>query len=51
MIYNLPRAKKDTSETWVIVEDPPINGGDSFSVDINFSSNGEEFTQFTIGYN
>lgn len=39
------------TETWVIVEEPPLNGGDSFSVNINFSSNGEDFTKFSVDYN
>lgn len=38
------------TETWVIVEEPPLNGGDSFSVNINFSSNGEDFTKFSVNY-
>ena len=54
MIYNLASPIKDSggpSETWVIAEDPPINGAStSFTINVNFSSNGEDFTEFSVNY-
>ena len=39
------------TETWVIAESPPVNGGNNLTADVRFSSNGEDFTQFEIHYN
>lgn len=54
MIYNLASPIKDSggpNETWVITGNPPINGAnDSFTINVNFSSNGEDFTEFYVGY-
>ena len=41
----------DTTETWVINSDIPLNSGFSFSASINFTSNEEKFTEFNISYN
>ena len=37
-------------ETWVINENIPANSGNSFVAEVNFSSNGEKFTKFSITY-
>ena len=54
MIYNLASPIKDsggTYETWVIAEDPPLDGASgSFTINANFSSNGEDFTEFYAAY-
>lgn len=38
------------TETWVINENIPANSGNSFVAEVNFSSNGEKFTKFSITY-
>ena len=37
-------------ETWVINENIPLNSGNSFIAEVNFSSNGEKFTKFSVTY-
>lgn len=41
----------DTTETWVINSDIPLNSGLTFSATANFTSNEEKFTEFSISYN
>lgn len=40
----------DTTETWVINSDIPLNNGLTFSATANFTSNEEKFTEFSISY-
>lgn len=41
----------NTTETWVINSDIPLNSGSTFSANVNFTSNGEKFTEFNVSYN
>lgn len=40
----------DTTETWIINSDIPLNSGLTFSATANFTSNEEKFTEFIILY-
>lgn len=40
----------DTTETWIINSDIPLNSGLTFSATANFTSNEEKFTEFSISY-
>lgn len=49
--WSIAKPVINTTETWVINSNIPLNSGYTFSATANFTSNEEKFTEFNISYN